>query len=58
MYQASVVPRDFLEGTAAVKARSEGLPEWGWSARVDGWCDRPWTQKRDMLEGFMPGSPD
>ena len=52
------VPRDFLEGTEAVRVRPEGLPEWEWGTRVDGRGDRVWTQKRDMFEGFMPGSQD
>ena len=41
------VPRDFLKGTEAVRERPEGLPEWEWGTRVDGWGDRVWTQKRD-----------
>jgi hypothetical protein len=52
------VPRDFLEGTEAVRERPEGLPEWEWGTRVDGWGDRVWTQKREMFEGFMPGAQD
>ncbi len=49
------LPRDFLEGAKPVMERLEGLPDWEWGTRPDGWGDRVWTQKRDMFERFLPG---
>ena len=49
------VPRDFLEHTNPVYARSPDLPDWEKGTDVDGFGDRVWTQGGDMVAGFFAG---